>query len=363
MTRIAILTPSLYAGDAIGRDVIGMYQVLTDYGHDVQMFADNWNIAEHEVKHVNKISHFLRNDSSLLIYHYSMGWNVGFDLLKETKCKKVVKYHNITPAEFFTGISTDFEKVCRFGREQLGYIARSECDLYLSDSEYNMQELISEGAEASKNLVVPPFQNIDRLSFLEADLNILNSFSDRITNILMVGRLAPNKGHVSLINAFAIYHYNYNKNSRLLIVGKKDDRLSIYTNSLHDMVARLGLEESIVFTGEVSDKVLKSYYLVSNVFMIASEHEGFCVPLVEAMAMKVPIVAYGSSAIPSTVNKAGLVWNELDPWLLAGSVNHIVNNEMVSSALSLMGWNRYQQLFQNERIENRLLEALRSFLL
>lgn len=362
MTNIAILTPSIIDGDAVSNDVIGMHQALIKYGYQVQVFAAGWSIPNPEIKNVNEINNFVCKSSDVFIYHYSLGWDAGLNLIKQLNCKKVVKYHNVTPQNFFEGINADYVIACRVGREQLKFIAEARCDLYLSDSEYNAEELYSNGVSKKTNLVVPPFHHIERMQHIEADFTILDKYQDGKTNILMVGRLAPNKGHVALIDAFNVYHNNYNRESRLLIVGKEDERLKSYTALLYEKVKSLGLQEAVVFTGGVSDQLLKAYYLVSNVFMITSEHEGFCVPLVESMAMKLPIVAYGSTAIPYTVGKTGLVWEQPDPYLLAGSVDYIARNEFISASLGEMGWRRYKETFANEQIETRFMEALKSLL-
>src|SRR5712691_7507367 len=295
MSRIAILNPCLMMSDAVSNDSIGMCQVLAAQGHEVSLFADSWTITEPKVRHVREMRAYLQDRSSLLIYHHAVGWYTGLAILKKVNCKRIVKYHNVTPPEFFDAISEDYRKMCQAGRDQLNAIAAAGYDLYLSDSEYNRQELIVAGASPSRSLVVPPFHQINRSIALEADLAIVDAYRDGKTNILMIGRLAPNKGHALLIDAFAAYHYNYNNNSRLLIVGKEDERLCAYTEALRKQVQQLGLRNAVIFTGEVSEPALKAYYLVANVFMITSEHEGFCVPLVEEMAMKLPIVAYGSS--------------------------------------------------------------------
>lgn len=362
MSRIAILSPCVEMADAVSNDAIGMYQVLAAQGQEVGLFANTWNISGPDVRHVRRMKQFLKSSSDLLIYHHSVGWDTGLFLLKEVPCRRIIKYHNVTPSAFYDGISTDFTNACRAGRDQLKVIAQAACDLYLSDSEYNMQELLFEGAEKAKSRAVPPFHHIDRLHFLEAALAILDAYRDGKTNLLTVGRVAPNKGHAFLIDAFATYYYGYDRKSRLLIVGKEDTRLSVYSETLREQVARLGLQDAVVFTGEVSDSALKAYYLVADVFMMTSAHEGFCVPLVEAMAMKIPIVAYGSSAVPGTVGNAGLVWEEPDPELLAESVHVILEDESVGVALGLMGWLRYQQRFTNEKIGEKFSAALDSVL-
>jgi glycosyltransferase involved in cell wall biosynthesis len=362
MTRIAILSPFIIDADAVSNDVIGMYQALIQRGYEVQVFAADWKISNPKIEHVNQIHLFIGSSYDILIYHYSLKWDVGLNLIQELKCRKIIKYHNITPPEFYEGINADYARVCAGGREQLQSIVDARCHLYLSDSEYNAEELYSKGVAHSKSLVLPPFHQIERLQDIEADLNVLDKYQDGKTNILMVGSLAPNKGHLALIDAFNIYYSIYNRNSRLLIVGKKDEQLINYTTFLYEEVKSLGLLEAVVFTGGVSDEALKAYYLVSHVFMITSEHEGFCVPLVESMAMKLPIVAYGSSAIPYIVGKTGLVWEQPDPYLLAGSVDNIAKNEFISANLGDMGWRRYKEIFANEQIEARFMAALKSLL-
>jgi L-malate glycosyltransferase len=357
MTRIAILTPSLTTGDAVSNDVLGMHDVLKERGYDVRVFAEGWALDKPRVWPSPQLRNFLKQPTDVLIYHYSRGWDPGLDLLRELKCRKIIKYHNVTPPEFLAGYNSDFAAMCLEGRQQLALIARSGSDLYLSDSAYNLRELVAEGAGESKSFVVPPFHHVDRLHSVEPDASVLNSCSDGKVNICMVGRVAPNKSHPALIEAFAAYHHDYNPHSRLIIVGKEEVRLAKYSTLLRAMVKRLELQEHVVFTGEVSDRALRAYYAAAHVFMITSEHEGFCVPLVEAMAMKIPIVAYASTAIPETVGTAGLVWEERNPYLLAESIKSIVGDRSVGRGLRRMGWYRYQDLFTNKRIKTQFINA------
>src|SRR5262249_23877421 len=216
------MVPCIIAADAVSNDAVGMYQVLAAQGHEVCLFAEYWEIAEFAVQHVGRLQAYLQDRSSLLIYHYSVGWGSGLTLLQEVSCKKIIKYHNVTPPEFYDGISEVYKNVCQAGRNQLNTITHAGCDLYISDSTYNMWELILAGARQDRSLVVPPFHQINRSMALEADLAIVDTYRDGKTNVLMVGRVAPNKGHTLLIDAFAVYHYCYNNASRLLIVGKED---------------------------------------------------------------------------------------------------------------------------------------------
>jgi len=357
--HIAICTPDLATGDAVGNDVIGMYHALLDSGYKVKIFSENTNIIMPDIYNFKDIKGFLQNSKDMIIYHYSIGWDNGINILKNLKCLKVIKYHNVTPPEFFVGIAENYAAACQSGRDQMKDIMRIKVDLYLATSEYNMNDILEE-SRSVRCIIVPPFHHIARLQQLEADINVINRFNDGKTNILTVGRVVPNKGHKALIDTFNIYHREYNKNSRLFIVGKEDPALISYTMSLHSKLRRLYLENNVVFTGQVSDEALKAYYLSADVFMTTSMHEGFCVPLIEAMSMKIPIVAYASSAIPGTVGKVGLVWDEHNPELLAASVDIIVRDEEVRHSLGEMGWRRYQTTFTNERIKQNLLEAFES---
>ena len=360
MIRIAICTPDLAPGDAVSNDVIGMYHALTDRRYEARIFAENTYINRPQVHRPEHIKDFLQNSEDILIYHHSVGWDIGINLLRELKCRKVIKYHNVTPPTFFEGLAENYVTACKSGRKQLRDITRIKADIYLADSEYNMDELFEVGSRRIHCVVVPPFHHIDRLQQLEIDKDVINQYDDGKTNVLMVGRIVPNKNHLALIDVFNVYHREYNRNSRLLIVGKEDSGLISYNMSLYSKVRELNLENNILFLGEVSDAALKAYYLVADVFMITSMHEGFCVPLIEAMSMKIPIVAYASSAIPDTVGKVGLVWDEYDPELMAASVDKIVRNERVRISLGEMGWRRYQNMFTNDRIKERFFEALRN---
>ncbi|MDQ5844629.1 MAG: hypothetical protein M3539_04965, partial [Acidobacteriota bacterium] len=176
MTRIAILAQTIASGDAVGNDVCGMSQALEARGHDVRIYAEHWNVIEQKVWPASEIADFLKAPSDVAIYHHSIGWNQGVELLQALeKNRTVVKYHNVTPPEFFFGVSSDFENRCRLGREQLADLARAGCDLYLADSAFNLQELIAHGID--RGFIVPPFNHVDRLCSSEPDLKVLDACS------------------------------------------------------------------------------------------------------------------------------------------------------------------------------------------
>lgn len=358
MSRFAILTSHLKTGDAIGNDVLGMFRVLEKQGHEARMFAENWDFENEQIRPVGEIADFLQKPDDVFIYHHSIGWETGIRLLEELPCRKVIRYHNITPPEFFAGISQWHEERCAEGQRQLKAIVSAGCDLYLSASEYNMRDFLSLGADEDINFALPPFNQLDRLQSTPADMKVVETYRDGKANILSVSRVAPHKNQAALIEAFGRYHHDYNLHSRLLIVGREEEPFRAYSKRLREIIKFLCLEDAVVFTGELSNSALKAHYLLSHVFMLASSHEGFSVPLVEAMALKVPIVSYGVAAVPETVGEAGIVIEKRDPALMAEAINLLVEDEATNVELGARARDRYEQRFANAKIETRFLRAL-----
>jgi glycosyltransferase involved in cell wall biosynthesis len=332
--------------------------VLSERGHEVRIFAENSSLAGEQIDVPAAALSYLRANDDVLIYHHSIGCTSGVETLRAASCRKIVKYHNVTPPEFFEGISEQHQRLCESGRSQLKEIVVARPDLYLAASAFNKAELIDAGSEEEKTFVVPPFNQADELRAGEADLELLDSYRDDSVNLLMVGGVRPNKGHADLIEAFATYYYHFNSQARLFIVGAGNNAFESYAAGLRRLIDEWLLDSRVVFTGEVSNQALKSYYLLADALLMTSEHEGFCVPLVEAMAMKVPIVAYASTAIPETAHDAALIWDERDPFLLAQSIDFLQANEPEKMALVYRGSRRYEDKFSNSAIEKQFLDRI-----
>ena len=360
MTRVAILTPTLTPADAVSNDVLAMRRVLRERGNEVRIFADNSNVAGEQIDAPAAALSYLRANDDVLIYHHSIGCTSGVETMKAASCRKIVKYHNVTPPEFFEGISERHQQLCESGRAQLKDIVAAQPDLYLADSAFNKSDLIVAGSEEHKSFVLPPFNQAGELLAGEADLELFDRYHDESVNLLMVGGVRPNKGHADLIEAFATYYYNFNAHARLFVVGAGNQAFESYAAALRRLIEEWSIDSRIVFTGEVSNESLKSYYLLADALLMTSEHEGFCVPLVEAMAMKVPIVAYASTAIPETVQDTALIWDERDPYLMAQSIDFLQTNEVERMALVYRGSRRYDENFSHRAIEKRFIELFDS---
>jgi glycosyltransferase involved in cell wall biosynthesis len=363
MSRIAIVSPAILPGDAIGRDVLHMGRVLREQGHEVELFSTTWGKPQPRNDAGVHVRDYLADDpSALLILHHSIGWPHAVLLIAAVKCRRVVKYHNVTPARFYDGLDAEYADLCRRGPEQLREIIAHHCDLYLADSPFNLKDLTELGADPNRCAVIPPFNDLENLLALPPDPEILHDYGDGRTNLLFVGRRAPSKGHRFLLDAFAAYHHGNDANSRLVMIGRSEPGQDRYTQSLREQVWRLGLHGHVVFVESVSDAELKAFYQCASVFVLASEHEGFCVPLVEAMALRVPIVAYGAGAVPQTAGEGALIWDEFESSLFAQSIAVVVGDNSVRRQLTERGWRRYQERFTNQRLERDFLHVLQPLL-
>ncbi len=356
--KAAILIPVLTDNDAVGNDARTMQRLLREAGTDARIYCEASHARDCKAYPASAALEFASGPDDLLIYHFSVGWPRALDLLAQARCKRVIKYHNITPPEFFTGIAADYEHACSSGRAEIAKVAALDCELYLGASAYNLAELVAAGIPAERGGVSPPFHRVEALLETEADLRLLDRLLDGRRNFLMVGRVAPNKGHIELVDAFAAYIESYADDGRLLLVGKSDPRLKPYNNAIRQRIAEHRLGDRVVWLDGASEAQLKAAYLASHAMLTLSRHEGFCVPLIEAMALRLPIIAHGSSAIPETLGPAGIVWDSTDPHLYAASAARVLADVAYRTTLQDVGAQRYASAFSGKVLQQRFMQAL-----
>jgi len=235
------------------------------------------------------------------ILHYALP-SALTDALRKHGGKRVLLHHNITPPEFFVGFDEEMVRICELGRRQLGEL-RDDVDLALGDSEFNRRELLDLGFKRTG--VLPIYLDFER--YRQRPNPVLRrTLEDGRCNILFVGRLAPNKCHDDLIRMASYWKRFISADLRLLLVGKLPRRRA-YLDALQALLYEEGFTPSeVVFTGHVDHDDLLACYRTADVFVSMSEHEGFGVPLVEAMLTDVPVLAYGTTAVPDTLGGAGL---------------------------------------------------------
>ncbi len=317
--RVHQVLATLGYGDAIGHEVLGIQRVLRAAGYDSEIFVETADSRlESLTRDFRELVDFSHPDN-LLFHHFSLGSKASRTAFALPDRMALI-YHNITPPEYFVGVHRTLARQCFRGRRELRAYA-SRCDLALGDSEFNRQDLEALGFPRTAVLpVVPDFSHLDRAP----NWLVAQDFDDDWTNILFVGRVIANKKIENLIRYFHAYHTSVNPRSRLLIVGAQSG-FERYLASLHQLTATLGTSH-VHFIGHVSDEELVAFYELADLFLCASEHEGFCVPLVEAFYKQVPVLAYAATAVPSTMDGAGVLFDDTDPMRVAALMDAILSD-------------------------------------
>jgi glycosyltransferase involved in cell wall biosynthesis len=319
MIRIHQVLATLGYGDAIGHEVLGIQRVLRIAGYESEIFVET---ADHRLEPLTRDYRELVDCShpdNLLLHHFSLGSRASRTAYALPDRMALI-YHNITPPEYFVGVHRTLARQTFRGRRELRAYA-DRCDLALGDSEFNRQDLEALGFPRTAVLpVVPDFSHLDR----EPNWLVARDFDDEWTNIVFVGRMIANKKIEDLICWFHAYHTIFNPRSRLLLVGAQSG-FERYLASLHDLVGRLGASH-VHFVGHVSDEELVAFYDTADLFLCASEHEGFCVPIVEAFYKQVPVLAYAATAVPSTMDGAGILFEDRDPIHVATLMDELIAN-------------------------------------
>jgi glycosyltransferase involved in cell wall biosynthesis len=292
--------PAAHRGDAIGDSARAVRDLLRAQGHDAGIFA--LHIDDDMRGDVRPFADGSASAGDVTILHFAVPSPMT-EAFARLPRGRVLQYHNITPARFYAPYDPGIFRLAVVGRRELASLA-GRCDLALGDSEYNRRELEELGFAATG--VFPVAVDLGRITGAPPTPALEKWLDDGLTNFLFVGRMVPNKKIEDIIRLAEHYKRYVDAHYRFIFVGR-DDGVPRYTNMLRALVAELGwLPDRYLFTGGVPDRELAAYYRYSSVYISMSEHEGFCVPLVEAMAADLPILAYASTAIPDTLAGAGV---------------------------------------------------------
>lgn len=352
--RIHQLTYGMMMGDAVSNQVLEIDGRLRAWGYETSIFAQH--VAPEMATRAqpdHEFTPYLDNANDLLIFHYSI-YSPNTRLFQAAKGRRVLIYHNITPARFFRGWDAAQEMLCSAGRRLLSRL--TTCALAYGDSEFNRQELVQAGFEESKTAVFPIFPPANASQNAATDTVLYNRLRQPGTaNWLTVGRVVPNKAIEDIIRIFYRYNHATNPHSRLYIVGSR--YISTYDKALEALVAALGLEEQVIFAGRVSDAQLKAYYQTADLYITASHHEGFCVPLVESMAFGIPILARKATAVPETLADAGVLFTDLG-YEETAEMAHLMISDTTLRQQIIRKQKERLQAFDPQQIEPVLQEML-----
>ncbi len=343
--------PAAHAGDAIGDSARRVRDLLRGMGHDSDLYALTIDDA---LK--NDVRPFAdpgarRGDLTILHYALPSPMTAAFASLGTGR---VLQYHNVTPAQYFAPYDPALFRLAALGRRELASLV-GHVDLALGDSEYNRQEL--EALGFSPTGVFPIAVNTARITQPARRPALEKILDDGLVNFLFVGRIAPNKKIEDHIRLAEVYKRYVDAYYRFIFVGRTDVVPRYYSMIRALMSEYRFLNDRFVFTGPISDEELAVYYRHAAVYVSLSEHEGFCVPLVEAMAADVPVLAYAAAAVPDTLGGAGVQFAPKDLEIAAELLGELAFNDDLRAGV-IAGQRRRLADFGDARVTRELTSVL-----
>ncbi len=307
-------------GDAISTQGVAVHEATLKMGIESVLFTPHPELTG--VTSSEFIGDYKPQPNDVRVLHYGArgpteDWILGY------RGRTYIYYHNVTPVRFFERIHFPWVENLRRARETLSQLTHLGA---LAVSEYNKQELLRFGF---KDVTVIPlildFEGFSNVAQRTKPSKVLGRVSPNDSvNWLHVGRIVPNKRLEDVIRAFYVYHKQLNSNSHLFFVGSNNES-DIYSRALAAWIEKLSMQHAITFTGKVSKEELFDLYRLADLYLCMSEHEGFCIPLVEAMLSKTPVIAFRSTAITDTIGESGILIDEKDSVVIAKIANLVLN--------------------------------------
>ena len=318
---------ALAFGDAIGNETLAIQKELRRRGYRSEIFAEK--VQARMAHQAFPLSEFdqAADQETLCLFHFSIG-SAASSLMYHRKEPLVCVYHNITPAEFFIPFHQHLAGLCHHGRRELKAFA-SRSALGLGDSEFNRREL--DAAGFSPTGVLPIVMDWARYEEEPEALMLERLARFNGPTILFVGRVVPNKKFEDLIASFAVFQRHFSPESRLLLVGETIGHERYWRRLLeraHSLRVR-----NVIFTGPLTQADLIAAYRSASAFLCLSEHEGFCVPLLEAMLFELPVLAYDAAAVGETMRGGGILLKNKDPYLVAEALNLVLQDKLVRESV------------------------------
>lgn len=308
-------------GDAITNAMLLIQRQLRQMGFESEIYVEHLGAGlEGRLRGLDALP---VHDDHVLIVHHSMG-HPGFARVMASPAPKVLIYHNITPPEFLDN-NPHMQRAAELGREQLAQW-RDNVVAALADSRFNAMELRRLGFAYVREATLL----FDTDTLLEQARGQRPPRSAAAFTVLFVGRVVPSKGHADLVAAFALFARSWSAESdravRLVLAGAEQDCSRGYPAELEAQVRRLGLQGQVLLTGKLSDASLHDWYGRADLYVSMSRHEGFGVPLVEAMAHGVPVIARAVGAVPATLGPGALLLEDGDPVVAAAAMLRVARD-------------------------------------
>ncbi len=345
-TTVHQLTPTFHSYDALGQHTKEVHHLTRELGCRSYI----WSLEKRRSKPARDANRLrIKNSNETLVIYQAA---TGSPLLKkviDSDAELVVNYHNMTPSRYFDQWSLPLAAELRRGRRQLVELS-DRATLAITDSEYNAADLRSLGFS---NVEVIPV--LFRLGKAERNKNVAIKRSG--SQWLFVGRIVPNKAHHDLIASFAAYREFHDPQARLVIIGRG---LASYEKAIQELIYELRLNDFVKLVGLVSEEEKRKYFASSDVYVSLSEHEGFGVPLIEAMHYGLPVVAYEAAAVKETMAGNGLLLDSKKPTEVAAVVHEVLQDQQMLNYLVNNGYQRAEEmsLEANTEAYKRVLSPL-----
>lgn len=316
--RLCQFAPAVNQGDAMSRQAIAMHRVAEEAGLEAILFE--FGLGDDRSVPIHFYTDYVPRPGDVIVLQYGARRHYE-DWVVRQPGRIYIYSHNVTPPHFFERIAFPWVEGLYRGRDTMVELSRLGG---LTVSEYNRIEMLRAGFRDVHILpLIIDFEALEEAVHTREAQDILAKYHlDGVVNWLHVGRLAPSKCIEDIIRAFYVYNRHITPCSRLFLVGSDKD-MDGYTQPLRQWVYRLGLHQAVIFTGRVSDAALAGFYKLADVYVCMSEHEGFCIPLVEAMVHRIPVIAYRAAGVPYTMGNAGVLMGDKDPALVA-QVAHLL---------------------------------------
>lgn len=340
-------------GDAISNEARKMRGMFRSWGYESHIFSETRSVLpelRNDCRDINSLPALVKPDDIVLL-HLSIGTPAN-DIFPALKCRKVLRYHNITPHHFFTPVNAATAAHLRKGRQQLISLSGSAC-VNIAVSRFNASELTEAGYA---NIHVLPIMMDRQTLDTTPDSTTAEALESRGTKILFVGRFAPNKRIEDLVKQFYYYNRFCNNDSSLVHVGSYAGT-ERYFFLIKAMVKDLGITEKVKFLGSIPQAALNACYKSCDLFLSMSEHEGFCIPLIEAMYHDLPVVAFDSSAVADTMDGAGVLFTGKDYPLVAETMHRMLTSGPLRQAVIEGQRKRIKRYFDRD-LENELKEMI-----
>ncbi len=331
------LVHTLSYGDAISGEVIALRRAFHELGWDSEIYSINTH--PHYQGLTRDYRDFSQDFSGKVILHLSLGSPLSALYLGLEQAERVMIYHNLTPPEWFAGVNPRIVRDITQGLGELPDICRVS-DLIIADSVFNARELDTYGVHAQV-LPLP----VDPARWSEPANSGIKALlaGDPVVHLLHVGRLAPNKCVEDIIKVFYFLRHHVSPQAKLWLVGIDIDT-EVYSFSLKRLARELEVDDAVQFVGSLSDSEVRALYEGASVYICMSEHEGFCVPLIEAMHFGLPVIAFDASAVADTVGSGGIIVQEKRHAEIAELVAKVAADGDLREQMQIAGKKRVAQL-------------------